>query len=202
MKRILTAFMVLLLSLLLSTCSLAEIEPETDYISQMVEAAVKGDLVLGREAEYLHRQHLSALGAEDSIISFDELFLLAKFIQLQSSSLQSNETLMLCMGEVVLNRLASREFPNSLAEVIYQPGEFEGVDNNEFQCQSTPSKYCVLLALRLLNGERLLAPHVVHWSMEPQTDAYATFCDRRQNFVYFCESEYPRFYHLPNKKTT
>ena len=197
MKHTFIAFMVLLSALILSTCSLSETEEEKDYIAIMVEAASVGDYVQGKEAEQLHREHLYALGAEDSAISFDDLILMGKFIQLQSSVFQNNETLMLCTGEVVLNRLASREFPNSLEEVLAQLADIE---DDEFK--RCPSKYCVQLALRLLSGERLLAPHVVHWSIDPQEDAYATFCDRQQNFVYFCESEYPRFYHLPNKKPT
>lgn len=199
MKQLLSAFMVLALSLFLSTCSLVEVVTP-DYIAQMVDAAVNADHVAGREAEYLYRQHMSALGLEDSAICFEDLFLLSKFIESQSGSYRNNETFMLCIGEVVLNRLASREFPNTLADVIYQPGEFEGVDTEEFKWGICPSRDCVELAMRLLKGERLLAPHVVHWSSETQDSAYATFCDRRQNFVYFCESEYPRFYHLPNKK--
>lgn len=197
MKTISIAFLVLLSALILCTCSLSEAEQEPDYIALMVEAAVSGDYAQGKEAELLHREHLCALGAEDSAISFDELLLLAKFIQLQSSAFHGNETLMLCTGEVALNRLSSREFPDNLEDIISQLAD---VENEEFK--RCPSKYCVQLALRLLNGERLLAPHVVHWTMETQEDAYATFCDRQQNFVYFIESEYPRFYHLPNKKPT
>ena len=197
MKRILIAFMSLLSALILCTCSLSEAKQESDYIALMVDAALVGDYVQGREAERLHKEHLRALGAENDAISFDDLYILSKFIQLQSTVFQNNETLLLCAGEVALNRLASREFPNSLEEVVAQ---LVDIENNEFK--RWPSKYCVQLALRLLNGERLLAPHVVHWSMETQEDAYATFCDRQQHFVYFCESEYPRFYHLPNKKPT
>ena len=151
MKRILSVFSVLVLSLLLSTCSLFE-EQQPDYIDQMIDAATTGDLVAGREAEYLYKQHLNAIGAEEDLISFDELFLMSKFIQSQSGTYRNNETFLLCLGEVVLNRLESREFPNTLAEVIYQPGEFEGVDSADFQCSLIPSKDCVLLALRLFQG--------------------------------------------------
>ena len=197
MKRILTAFMALLSALILCTCSTSENKQETDYIALMVDAAVSGDYVQGKGAEQLNREHLRTLGTEDGAISFDELLLLSKFIQLQSTLFRGNETLMLCTGEVALNRLSSREFPNNLEDVISQLADTEHEDFTR-----KPSKYCVQLALRLLRGERLLAPHVVHWSIEPQEDAYATFCDRQQNFVYFCESEHPRFYHLPNKKPT
>ena len=105
----------------------------------------------------------------------------------------------MCIGEVVLNRVASREFPDSISEVIYQDGAFEGVHDEAFQCHTVPTEANAALALRLLQGERMLAAHVVHFTAEPQTEVYATFCDRQQNFTYFCESEYPRFYNFPNK---
>lgn len=201
MKRILTVFPVLIMGILLSTCSLMP-EPEApDYLTQMIDAAACADLAAGREAEILRNRLIDEHGSDECKIAFDELFLLSKFIYSQSGTYKDNEAFMLCTGEVVLNRLASREFPDTLADVIYQEGAFEGVDNDEFRCNTTPPKKCVKLALRLLMGERLLAPHVVHWSTSPETEVYATFCDRRQNFVYFCESEYPRFYHLPNKNS-
>ena len=199
MKRTVASCMILLLSLLLSTCSMTKDE-QPDYIEEMVEAAVNADFEKGHEAETLYRQHISALGSEDTVINFNDLFLLAKFIQLHSGTYKNNETFMLCVGEVALNRLSSREFPNTLEEVVFQPGEFEGVESDDFKSNAFPSRNCVELALRLLQGERLLAPHVVRWSTEAADRVYATFCDRQQNFVYFCESEYPRFYHLPNKK--
>ena len=199
MKRILTFFPVLIMGFLLSTCSLMPEMETPDYLAQMIDAAASADLAAGREAEISRNRLIDQSGSDESTIAFDELFLLSKFIYSQSGTYKDNETFMLCTGEVVLNRLASREFPNTLADVIYQEGAFEGVDNDDFKHNTKPPKRCVKLALRLLMGERLLAPHVVHWSTKPETEIYATFCDRQQNFVYFCESEYPRFYHLPNK---
>ena len=163
---------------------------------------MKADMDSGRQAENEYKAHMAELGCEDINISFDDLFLLAKFIYSQSGRFPISEDFKMCVGEVVLNRLASREFPDSIAEVIYQDGQFEGVHSEDFQCHTVPPRDCVEIALRLLQGERLLAPHVVHFSAEAKTEVYATFCDRQQNFTYFYESEYPRFYHLPNKKTT
>ena len=191
MKQILTAVLGLGLAFLLCTCTLVE-EPRVDYLEVMAEAAVAGDTVAGKEAEFLRNQRIDAIGAGEKI-AFDDLVLLSEFISSQSGTFSDNENYLLCIGEVALNRLASREFPNSLSGVIEQLQQGEA--------DILPSKKSVELALRLLQGERLLAPHVVHFTTEEQSDAYATFCDRRQNFVYFCESEYPRFYHLPNKKS-
>ena len=200
MKRILTAVLLLTLSYFMCTCARIPDEEYPDYLAQMVDAAVSGDLAAGRQAEFKRNQHIDELFLNYEKLSFDDLFLLSKFIMVQSKNDGNNDDYRLCIGEVVLNRVASREFPNSISDVIYEQGAFERVDNEEFKCGTLPNRDCVELALRLLQGERLLSPHVVHWSSEPETEVYATFCDRRQNFTYFCESAYPRFYHLSNKK--
>lgn len=202
MKQILTVIMTLSLSFFMTTCALAPDEPEPDYLNIMVEAAVKADMETGRQAAYERNAHLAALGFCDADISFDDLFLLAKFIQIQSGSFPISDDFKMCVGEVVLNRVESREFPDTISEVIYQDGQFELVHTEDFQCHTVPDRASAEIALRLLQGERLLAPQVVHFSLEASDSTYATFCNRQQNFIYFCESEYPRFYHLPNKKTT
>ncbi len=202
MKQILTVIMTFALSFFMSTCTLSPETPAPDYLSLMADAAVRADMETGRQAEYEYRAHLAELGAEDAAIAFDDLFLLAKFIYSQSGRFPISEDFKMCVGEVVLNRVESREFPDTIAEVIYQEGQFEGVHSEDFQCHTVPPRDCVDIAVRLLQGERLLAPHVVHFSAEPETEVYATFCDRQQNFTYFYESEHPRFYHLPNKKST
>ena len=190
MKQILTALICAALALVLCTCTQLEEFTEADYLEMMSKAAVAGNIAAGREAETLRNKRIDAIGGGDKI-AFDDLYLLSVFISSQAGTFGDNDNYLLCIGEVVLNRVASREFPSSVSEVIAQ---FQGADEDV-----KPTKKSVELALRLLNGERLLAPNVVHFGTEDSGDAYATFCDRRQNFVYFSESEYPRFYHLANK---
>ena len=155
MKQILTAVGCLVLAFLLCTCTVVE-QPRTDYLEMMAEAALIGDFAAGKEAESLRNQRIDAIGGEK--IAFEDLFLLSQFISSQTGAFSDNEDYLLCIGEVVLNRLSSREFPNSLLEVISQ---FQQPDED-----IKPTRKGVELALRLLEGERLLAPNVVHFTTE------------------------------------
>jgi N-acetylmuramoyl-L-alanine amidase len=54
------------------------------------------------------------------------------------------------VGAVLLNRVASPEFPNTLAGVIYQPKAFESVSNGRVNLQ--PDEESVRAAIDALNG--------------------------------------------------
>jgi len=54
------------------------------------------------------------------------------------------------VAAVVLNRVASSSFPNTVSGVIYQSGAFSCVDNGSINC--TPDSSCVRAALDAING--------------------------------------------------
>lgn len=54
------------------------------------------------------------------------------------------------VGAVVLNRVASPDFPNTIAEVIFQPGAFDAVDDKQFYL--TPNETALNAARDALNG--------------------------------------------------
>jgi len=54
------------------------------------------------------------------------------------------------VAAVVLNRVASASFPNTVSGVIYQSGAFSSVSNGSINC--TPSSSCIRAALDALNG--------------------------------------------------
>jgi N-acetylmuramoyl-L-alanine amidase len=54
------------------------------------------------------------------------------------------------VGAVVLNRVQSREFPDSITEVIHQPGQFSAVDDGQFNLKPNLSAYRAAKAA--LNG--------------------------------------------------
>ena len=98
------------------------------------------------------------------------------------------------MGEVVLNRMDSPEFPDTMEEVIFQDGQYENVDNREFREEFLPTRACVRAALKALRGERLLPPLVVFQSNGRLGKVHATYCDRVLGFTYFCETNHPELY--------
>ncbi|AZR74800.1 hypothetical protein BBF96_02740 [Anoxybacter fermentans] len=54
------------------------------------------------------------------------------------------------VAAVILNRVLSPHFPNTIEDVIYQPGQFESVSNGQFNLHPTPSAYKA--AREALNG--------------------------------------------------
>ena len=189
MKKLLLSLLLLLSLGFLSGCAL-EKRPEPDHLALMVDAAVSGDTDRGRAAALAYREALARDGSGGTPVSYDELSLLARFLAAEAGDSWRTEELRLCAGEVLLNRVASPEFPDTLEEVLCD----EGIGLEEL-ASLTPSRDCVNAALRLLQGERLLDRAVVYQSDRALGGGvYATFCDRRLRFTYFCLTEHPELY--------
>lgn len=189
MKKLFSVLAALVMGLGLNTCAYAEEPPEPDWLALLTDAAVAGD----REAGLAAAEGWNA-DASRPRLDYDELFLLAKLIQWEAGSSWLSDELRLCVGEVVLNRVASPEFPDTLEEVVYQYGQFTGVDCPAFRYYLTPTRPCVEIALRLLLGERMLQPQVVFEGHEIQGKIHSAFIDMHYGKIYFCESHYPELY--------
>lgn len=194
MKKFLALISAAALSLLLCTCAYAEDKPAPDHLSMMVTAASCGDVEGGRQAEKDRNALIDETGSAELKISFDDLYLLSRFIYYEAGNARLTDELRLCVGEVVLNRVASPEYPDTIEEVIYQEGQYEGIYTEKFESALAPSRACVKAALRLLQGERMLAPQVVFQGDTRMGEVYATFCDRVLGYTYFCESPNLEFY--------
>ena len=191
MKRCFLVLGVLLMWLFGGTGARAE-EPEPDWLELLLEAAVAGDREAGLAAA-------EGWNADESRprLDYDQLFLLAKLITWEAGSAWLTEELRLGVGEVVLNRVASPEFPDTLEEVVYQEGQYEGTDTWDFRCALLPSRPCAEAALRLLLGERRLEPQVVFAGHAVQGRVHSIFRDLHYGSIYFCESRYPELYAPP-----
>ncbi|MCR5576428.1 MAG: cell wall hydrolase, partial [Oscillospiraceae bacterium] len=140
----------------------------------------------GRAAEQSRNAALAA-GGEGEEIAFDDLLLLARVIDCEAGSDWLTDDFRLCVGEVVLNRVASPEFPDTLREVVYQRGQYGVVNSARFS--GAPRRDCVDAALRLLQGERRMVPAVVFQSDSLQGELFTMYSDRRLGNTYFCLSE-------------
>ena len=54
------------------------------------------------------------------------------------------------VAAVVLNRVSSASFPNTVSGVVYQSGAFSSVSNGSINC--TPVSSCIRAALDAING--------------------------------------------------
>ena len=157
------------------------------YLTEMTEAATAGDVRAGREAEKARGAALAAGGTGERV-SFDELYLLARVIEAMAGSDWLSDDFRMCVGEVVLNRVASPEFPDTLYDVVYQRGQYNVVNAPRF-ASLAPRRACVDVALRLLEGERRMVPAVVYQSDSLQGELFTMYADRRLGNTYFCLSD-------------
>ena len=163
-----------------------EVDMAAYYLEEMAEAAAAGDTAAGYAAEQSRNAALAA-GGEGEEIAFDDLYLLARVIDCEAGSDWLPDDFRLCVGEVVLNRVASKEFPDTLREVVYQRGQYSVVNSARFA--NAPRRSCVDVALRLLQGERRMVPAVVFQSDSLQGELFTMYSDRRLGNTYFCLSE-------------
>ena len=156
------------------------------YLMEMCRAAESGDTAAGRAAEKAHSAALEA-GGEGAKISFDDLLLLSRVIDAMAGSDWLTDDFRMCVGEVVLNRVASPEFPDTLYGVVYQRGQYTVVNTAHFSTLA-PRRECVDCALRLLTGERHMVPAVVYQADYLQGELFTMFPDRQLGSTYFCLS--------------
>ncbi len=194
MKRCFLLLTAALMWLCMSTGAWAE-EPEPDWLSLLTEAVLAGD----REAGIAAAEGWNVVESRPRL-DYDELRLLSKLITWEAGSSWLTDELRLGVGEVALNRVASPEFPDTLEKVIYQEGQYLGTDTYDFRCALQPSRPCVEAALRLLLGERILAPQVVFEGHAVQGKVHSVFRDLHYGRIYFCESRYPELYEMPEPK--
>ena len=157
------------------------------YLEEMREAAVSGSMEAGRAAEQSRNAALEA-GGMGTAVSFDDLYLLARVIDAMAGSDWLTDDFRMCVGEVVLNRVASPEFPNTIRDVVYQRGQYAVVNTAHFAAL-TPRRECVDCALRLLQGERHMVAAVVYQADYLQGELFTMFPDRQLGSTYFCLSD-------------
>ena len=169
--------------------------PETNYMATMIAAATVGDVDCGHQAEELRNAKIAAQGLSNVAVSWDELYLLAKIIYAEAGSYWLSDDWKMCVGEVVLNRVASPEFPNTMPEVIYQPGQYYGRQSRYFE-DLRPDTRAVLAAMRLIEGERVLnCPSVVFQAnLRQGSGTHTALYDKALGWTYFCYSSRPELY--------
>lgn len=115
----------------LITAEEAECVPETTFVSVPVIESDKPSM----PDKVIRDTYYSGMIE----LSWDEAYLLTQ-IAMEEAEGEDTEGKALVMW-VVLNRIKSEEFPNSVEEVIYDEGEFAPVGNEEFG-QTEPNDDC------------------------------------------------------------
>ena len=154
-----------------------------------------GDIEGGRAAAEKRNDKIDRLGLDYPHIDYAQLELLARLIEAEAGSVWLPMEWKMAVGEVALNRVASPEFPDSLEEVIAQPGQYYG-RGDSFFAGLKPSEDSAVAALRLLEGERILCdPSVVFQANFPLgSGVHTTLHDPRLGYTYLCCSDNPQLY--------
>ena len=215
MKKLITILPVLVLTLILSgnahamydgsgghTAALSEYNDETvktfsadtDYSEAMIQAAIIGDQAAGLAAQQARDAKIAEMGLDEDSYTFEDLMLLSKIIYAEAGSEWLSDEWKMCVGEVVLNRVASPEFPDTIKDVLEQPGQYYGANSRYFN-SLLPSERCVRCAMRLLNGERHLEPSVVFQANFKQgSGTHTAVFDKQLGWTYFCYSSHLELY--------
>ena len=76
------------------------------------------------------------------------------------------------VGAVILNRVASPDFPNTVAGVIYQPGAFTAVSDGQINVPIDPNSTVVKAARDALNGWDPTGNCLYYWNPATATSKW------------------------------
>jgi len=195
LKRSITFALSIVIALTLSTTTLADYDSDTDYMAVMIEAVCEGDVEKGTLAQKRRDEKIEEQGLEFSGVSFEDLYYLSKIMYAEAGSLWLSDDWKMAVGEVVLNRVASPEFPDTVKSVIEAPGQYYGKNSSYFANLKT-TEYITALAIRLLEGERVMGnPAVVFQSNGKQGGGvFWKLEDPQLGATYFCYSNHIELY--------
>ena len=109
-----------------------------------------------------------------------ELELLAHLIFAEAGSDWCEDNMLYYVGSVVLNRIESEYYPNTMEEVIYQPGQYSCVNNGHIEFEYNQRAYNV--AEDLLTSGSCLPSNVVYQAQFEQGDGVYV----KVQHMYFC----------------
>jgi hypothetical protein len=166
----------------------------TNYAQIMIDSVFENNIVSGQDAEKNRNEKIDNFNLDIEKISFNDLLLLSKLIHTEAGSSWLSEEWKLSVGEVLLNRVNSPEFPNSIKDCIYQTNQYGAVTCGTFD-STCPSYEDIDAAWKLLNGYRSMEPSVVFQAEFSQgSGIYKKLTDKLLGTTYFCFSSYPDLY--------
>lgn len=165
-----------------------------DYGVLMLQYALEGNRSKGILTERERNKKIDDNNLKNVKVSYDDLRLLTKVIIMEAGSSWLSDEWKLSVGEVLLNRVASPEFPNTLYKCVYQKGQYANVYTSKFKNMKL-TKRETKLAWRLLSGERHLVKSVVFQSESRQgSGVYKVLQSRGSGTTYFCYSRNRKLY--------
>lgn|GEM_PF-1136582 len=133
-------------------------DPDSIFIGQKLKIPNHGSYSFGASLPSRGEMQISA----------EDFELLARIIHAEARGEDFEGQI--AVGAVVLNRLADARFPNTIREVIYQPGAFTAVSDK--QINLTPNQSAFLAAEAALRGEDPTNGAIYYYNPKTATDRW------------------------------
>lgn len=178
---------IILLILMLIPIDAKAFDVSKDYSELMAECVLDQDEKMGEV--YMVKRNKKANLYGGTKFSYEDLEILSKIIEAEAGMLWLDDYIRMCVGEVLMNRVASKDFPDTIREVAYQEGQYHHIKYGIFD-EIVPTEKSVNVALRLLNGERVINDiNVVFQANFPQGKGiYKIIHDELLGSTYLCYS--------------
>ena len=113
----------------------------------------------------------------------EDLYVLSHIIQCESGYCERE--MMEGVGSVVLNRVADERFPNTITEVVNQPGQYRPVTDGIFT-SAQPTELVIEVSIDLLEWGSKFPPEVVYQANFPQGSGTYLTLSTSYSTMYFC----------------
>lgn len=187
-------FMVAIIAISMPV-STAATEEQTDYMAKIIACLASGDIKTARTLNHQRDVKINQTCSQFCKVNVDDLNLIAKIIHSEAGSSWLSDEHQGLVGSVLLNRVASPEFPNTVAECVYQPGQYYKKSSTYFS-NLRPSERAVRNALYLLDHGSIAPSSVVFQSnyLYLGSGIWKQIRDKHLGSKYFCYSSNPRLY--------
>lgn len=151
----------LLIFMILIFCLLTERSTHAEQPQVILTASNASQKIVATPKDYIDIDEIVRFTPElkvvEELFNKEEIELLAKIINAEAGN-QPYEG-MLAVGNVVLNRVESDGFPDTIRGVIYQKGQFQPVSNGAIN--KPPSEEAIQAAKAVLEGVRVIDEDVI-----------------------------------------
>ena len=113
----------------------------------------------------------------------EDLYVLSHIIQCEAGYCERE--MMEGVGSVVLNRVADERFPNTITEVVNQPGQYRPVTDGIFT-SAEPTELVIEVSIDLLEWGSKFPPEVVWQANFPQGSGTYLTLSTSYSTMYFC----------------
>lgn len=161
----------------------------TNYLQDMIDAAVSGDYEAGVEAAEMRNAKIDAMGLGYAKIDFDDLYWLSCLVHAEVGADWMTDELQQQVASVVVNRKNHEYYADTIYEVIFE--QIDGVYQYQPAYSGTiynyPSERAVMNALYVLAYGSVFDKEVVTQSPWIYGELHETYVDPvLGSVIYFC----------------